>query len=87
MNRSAAGGGGGAKSVKRFERSNGLDTALYKNYLFLQAVKTVQKVLKMHRYSIRQREVEMQRQAKLLAQLRQLNGEYREIEAFTPFLN
>ena len=23
-----------AKSVKRFERSNGLDTALYKNYLF-----------------------------------------------------
>ena len=22
------------KSVKRFERSNGLDTALYKNYLF-----------------------------------------------------
>ena len=27
--------GGGAKSVKRFERSNGLDTALYKNYLYL----------------------------------------------------
>ena len=26
---------GRAKSVKRFERSNGLDTALYKNYLFL----------------------------------------------------
>ena len=25
----------GATSVKRFERSNGLDTALYKNYLFL----------------------------------------------------
>ena len=25
---------GEAKSVKRFERSNGLDTALYKNYLF-----------------------------------------------------
>ena len=25
---------GMAKSVKRFERSNGLDTALYKNYLF-----------------------------------------------------
>ena len=24
-----------AKSVKRFERSNGLDTALYKNYLYL----------------------------------------------------
>ena len=23
------------KSVKRFERSNGLDTALYKNYLYL----------------------------------------------------
>ena len=31
MNRSARGG----KSVKRFERSNGLDTALYKNYLYL----------------------------------------------------
>ena len=26
---------GRAKSVKRFERSNGLDTALYKNYLLL----------------------------------------------------
>ena len=26
---------GRAKSVKRFERSNGLDTALYKNYLYL----------------------------------------------------
>ena len=26
---------GKAKSVKRFERSNGLDTALYKNYLYL----------------------------------------------------
>ena len=25
---------GEEKSVKRFERSNGLDTALYKNYLF-----------------------------------------------------
>ena len=25
---------GEAKSVKRFERSNGLDIALYKNYLF-----------------------------------------------------
>ena len=25
---------GEAKSIKRFERSNGLDTALYKNYLF-----------------------------------------------------
>ena len=25
----------GRKSVKRFERSNGLDTALYKNYLYL----------------------------------------------------
>ena len=25
---------GKAKSVKRFERSNGLDTALYKNYFF-----------------------------------------------------
>ena len=24
-----------ANSVKRFERSNGLDTALYKNYLYL----------------------------------------------------
>ena len=30
MNRSAR----EAKSVKRVERSNGLDTALYKNYLF-----------------------------------------------------
>ena len=27
-----------AKSVKRFERSNGLDTALYKNYLFFSLV-------------------------------------------------
>ena len=26
--------GGGVKSVKHFERSNGLDTALYKTYLF-----------------------------------------------------
>ena len=26
---------GKAKSVKRFKRSNGLDTALYKNYLYL----------------------------------------------------
>ena len=26
---------GEAKSVKRFERSNGLDTELYKNYLYL----------------------------------------------------
>ena len=26
---------GEAKSVKRFERSNGLDTALYKNYLYI----------------------------------------------------
>ena len=26
---------GRAKSVKHFERSNGLDTALYKNYLYL----------------------------------------------------
>ena len=33
MNRSAE--GGGQNSVKRFERSNGLDTALYKNYLYL----------------------------------------------------
>ena len=31
MNRSVREG----KSVKRFERSNGLDTALYKNYLYL----------------------------------------------------
>ena len=31
MNRSA-------KSVKRFERSNGLDTALYKNYLFFTVI-------------------------------------------------
>ena len=33
MNRSAREG----KSVKRFERSNGLDTALYKNYLFFNS--------------------------------------------------
>ena len=33
MNRSVR-EAGKAKSVKRFERSNGLDTALYKNYLF-----------------------------------------------------
>ena len=26
---------GKAKRVKRFEQSNGLDTALYKNYLYL----------------------------------------------------
>ena len=26
---------GEANSVERFERSNGLDTALYKNYLYL----------------------------------------------------
>ena len=31
MNRSVS---GGAKSVKRIERSNGLDTALYKTYFF-----------------------------------------------------
>ena len=31
MNRSARGG----NNVKRSERSNGLDTALYKNYLYL----------------------------------------------------
>ena len=30
-----AGLSGRAKSVKRFDRSNGLDTALYKNYLYL----------------------------------------------------
>ena len=29
---------GKAKSVKRFERSNGLDTALYKNYLYLSNI-------------------------------------------------
>ena len=29
---------GEAKSVKRFERSNGLDTALYKNYLYLLTI-------------------------------------------------
>ena len=28
---------GRAKSIKRFERSEGLDTALYKNYLFLSS--------------------------------------------------
>ena len=27
--------GGGTKSVQRFERSNGPDIALYKNYLYL----------------------------------------------------
>ena len=33
MNMSASSaGGGGAKSAKRSERSNGLDTSLYKNY-------------------------------------------------------
>ena len=32
---------GMAKSVKRFERSNGLDTALYKNYLFLPSPTTI----------------------------------------------
>ena len=32
---------GRAKSVKRFERSNGLDTALYKNYLYLFTVKFI----------------------------------------------
>ena len=32
MNRSV---GESKKSVKRFERSNGLDTELYKNYLYL----------------------------------------------------
>ena len=29
---------GEAKSVKRFERSNGLDTALYKNYLYIYII-------------------------------------------------
>ena len=32
-----------AKSVKRFERSNGLDTAIYKNYLYLYIVQNVLK--------------------------------------------
>ena len=36
-----------AKSVKRFERSNGLDTALYKNYLYLYvAPKALLKVVR-----------------------------------------
>ena len=35
-NEQVCGGGEGAKSVNHFEQSNGLDTALYKNYLFLQ---------------------------------------------------
>ena len=35
---------GKAKSVKRFERSNGLDTALYKNYLFLHRTATWKRV-------------------------------------------
>ena len=30
----SAKGGGGTKSVKRFERSNGLDTAIYENYFY-----------------------------------------------------
>ena len=30
---------GRAKSVKRFERSNGLDTALYKNYIYIHEIK------------------------------------------------
>ena len=30
---------GRAKSVKSFERSNGLDTALHKNYVFLRQAK------------------------------------------------
>ena len=34
---------GRAKSVKRFERSNGLDTALYKNYLYLYLYLTLQR--------------------------------------------
>ena len=29
---------GRAKRVKRFERSNGLDTALYRNYLFKKKI-------------------------------------------------
>ena len=29
---------GRAKSVQRFERSNGLDTVLYKNYLYLYLI-------------------------------------------------
>ena len=37
MSRSAR----GAKSVKRFELSNGLDTALYKNYLYLYQGSTI----------------------------------------------
>ena len=32
---------GKAKSVKRFERSNGLDTALYKNYIYLFISNTI----------------------------------------------
>ena len=35
MNRSARGLPGRAKKVKRFKRSYGLDTELYKNYLFI----------------------------------------------------
>ena len=37
---------GRAKSVKRFERSNGLDTALYKNYFFTTRVIRLLKLLK-----------------------------------------
>ena len=35
---------GEARSVKRFERSNGLDTALYKNYLFCIEIQIAWKV-------------------------------------------
>ena len=35
------------KSVKRFERSNGLDTALYKNYLFLVQVRRLVRVARL----------------------------------------
>ena len=39
---------GRAKSVKRFERSNGLDTALHKNYLYLHSSPVYQQAIAWH---------------------------------------
>ena len=36
--------GEGAKSVQRFERSDGLDIALYKNYIFMDSVSVMVRV-------------------------------------------
>ncbi len=41
---------GEANNVKRFERSNGLDTALYKNYLFNKRTGLVGGVLRQSQY-------------------------------------